>query len=531
MNDTSLMEKVDSNTTPDSSDMSNNEIEADHYVGDHEDEHVVLANLIANLKLNTDENKRTQNQLKKANTTLTHELNECKYALEESNNIRDRCRSAFMTKILGLRSTKSIKIVNLKRKRSNTKANANEFERALRQKMFEDLQFIQSLKKEVYELEYEKAEFSNEYDILLQECLSKDIMCAILRSFDNIDEQTEMQWNNENALKEQNDSLIVELNRKMFEIIDLKARLQDKTISNVEMRKSWNKMKAKDKALNTKPSVQNSARLPNIANGSKPKPRNSYQQPRNLPPSMSSSVSNRAVNKAEPPRNSTSFLNSKNLACPTCKKCIYSANHDVCILKYISKVNSHASAQKTDAQSQTTTKRYISVEKKSDSKNHGRQIPIGQRFSPNKTFDVYVKTTPPRYGLTWKPTSIIFTYVGLRWIPTKKSVETFINTNDSTSPLGKETCTANIVICANSPSLSAGISMASEPISSKGSTNVNIVPSSTLVQTSIIDYFRKSLENHLTYLILFKCDPIFYLFFLSSSAREELSSSSRYEVM
>ncbi|GKA28976.1 hypothetical protein Tco_0715221 [Tanacetum coccineum] len=76
----------------------------------------------------------------------------------------------------------------------------------------------------------------------------------------------------------------------------------------------------KDNAFNTKPSVQNSTRLPNNANGSKPKPRNSYQQPRNWPPSMSSHVSNRAVNIAEPPRNSKPFLNSKNLACPTCKK-------------------------------------------------------------------------------------------------------------------------------------------------------------------------------------------------------------------
>nr|GEU64961.1 lupus la protein [Tanacetum cinerariifolium] len=49
MNDTSLMEKVDSNTTPDSSDMCNNEIEADQYADDHEDERVMLVNLVANL--------------------------------------------------------------------------------------------------------------------------------------------------------------------------------------------------------------------------------------------------------------------------------------------------------------------------------------------------------------------------------------------------------------------------------------------------------------------------------------------------
>ncbi|GKB20743.1 hypothetical protein Tco_0854666, partial [Tanacetum coccineum] len=212
----------------------------------------------------------------------------------------------------------------------------------------------------------------------------------------------------------------------------------------------------KDKALNTKPSVQQSARLPNTANGNKPKPRNFNQQPRNWPPSMSSRVSNRTVNTAEPPRNQKSFLKSKDLACPTCKKCIYSANHDECILKYLSKVNSRAYAQKKDAQSYKTTKRYIPVEKKSDSKNHGRQILIGQRFSPNKSSNVYQKTTPPRYGLTWKPTGRIFTHVGLKWIPIRKSVETRHNTNNSASPLGNKTHNPNTTICANSSSLSAG---------------------------------------------------------------------------
>ncbi|GJS77599.1 hypothetical protein Tco_0727480 [Tanacetum coccineum] len=158
----------------------------------------------------------------------------------------------------------------------------------------------------------------------------------------------------------------------------------------------------KDKALNSKPSVITPARLPNTASGSKLKPRNSYQQPRNWPPSLSSRITNKVVHIAKKPRNQKPFLKSKDLACPTCKKCIYSANHDMCILKYLSKVNYCTSAQKKDAQSHKTTKRYIHVAKKSDSKNHGRQIPIGQRFSPNKSSTVYVKTMPPRSGLTWK---------------------------------------------------------------------------------------------------------------------------------
>ncbi|GKF34235.1 hypothetical protein Tco_0107435, partial [Tanacetum coccineum] len=87
-------------------------------------------------------------------------------------------------------------------------------------------------------------------------------------------------------------------------------------------------------------------------------------------------------------------------------------------------MNSRASAQKKHAQSDKTTKRYILVEKKRDFKNHGRQILIGQRFSTNKSSNVYLKTTPPRSGLTWKSTGNIFTQVGLKWIRVRKPVET-----------------------------------------------------------------------------------------------------------
>nr|GFA08897.1 retrovirus-related Pol polyprotein from transposon TNT 1-94 [Tanacetum cinerariifolium] len=49
-----------------------------------DEERVVLANLIANLKLDVDENKKIQKQLKKANTTLAQELKECKTILAET---------------------------------------------------------------------------------------------------------------------------------------------------------------------------------------------------------------------------------------------------------------------------------------------------------------------------------------------------------------------------------------------------------------------------------------------------------------
>nr|GEV77456.1 hypothetical protein [Tanacetum cinerariifolium] len=63
-----------------------------------DDERVMLANLIANLKLDVDENKKIQMQLKKENTTLAQELKECKTILAktsktlgESNSVWDSC--------------------------------------------------------------------------------------------------------------------------------------------------------------------------------------------------------------------------------------------------------------------------------------------------------------------------------------------------------------------------------------------------------------------------------------------------------
>nr|GEV42931.1 hypothetical protein [Tanacetum cinerariifolium] len=100
INDTYVMETVDSNVIPNHSYMCNNEFEDDQNANDNdEDERVELANLIAKLKLDIDENKKIQKQLRKANTTLTHELNESKYALTDSNDIRDRRRSALHKKV------------------------------------------------------------------------------------------------------------------------------------------------------------------------------------------------------------------------------------------------------------------------------------------------------------------------------------------------------------------------------------------------------------------------------------------------
>ncbi|GJS58548.1 hypothetical protein Tco_0653332 [Tanacetum coccineum] len=56
------------------------------------DERAALANLIANLTLDTEENKTILKQLKKANASLTQELKECKTNLDETSRVRRKTK-------------------------------------------------------------------------------------------------------------------------------------------------------------------------------------------------------------------------------------------------------------------------------------------------------------------------------------------------------------------------------------------------------------------------------------------------------
>ncbi|GJS99919.1 retrovirus-related pol polyprotein from transposon TNT 1-94 [Tanacetum coccineum] len=102
---TCVVEMGDSNVIHDSPNMCDNDIQNDQNAIEGDNERVVLANLIANLKLDVDENKKIQKQLKKANASLTQELSECKSILAktsrtpgESNSIRDSCLVSLQNK-------------------------------------------------------------------------------------------------------------------------------------------------------------------------------------------------------------------------------------------------------------------------------------------------------------------------------------------------------------------------------------------------------------------------------------------------
>ncbi|GKD32644.1 hypothetical protein Tco_1248153 [Tanacetum coccineum] len=427
INNTCVVETGDSNVIPDSPNMCDNDIQNDQNAVEYDDECVALANLIANLKLDVDENKKIQRQLKKANTTLAHELIECKSILAEtsrtlgeSNNIWDSCLVALQNKqtkferyktlndrtvdyeklehklnetlrllaqkdidikqglklkayeILVVKEkhdelvkqslltkshyeglvkekTKVITDLKLKEKKDidkmismekqlkelvdqawlkhskdhfhaptahdmeilikrclmpfalKTQNDSFAFVYELKQEMHVDLKYVESLEKEIDELESDKAEFSNMYDMLLQECVSNDVMCSYLHSLSDLDAHTELrclylhkvkecdclaqklskqtefvskevytellqsfaklekhsislelalqqcqeQMKNDTVCKEKASTVFLKEREQYFEIQDLKAQLQDKNIAICELKKLIKKCKGK----------------------------------------------------------------------------------------------------------------------------------------------------------------------------------------------------------------------------------------------------------------------------------------------
>ncbi|GJV14302.1 hypothetical protein Tco_1359625 [Tanacetum coccineum] len=112
------------------------------------------------------------------------------------------------------------------------------------------------------------------------------------------------------------------------------------------------------------------------------------------------------------PRN---FSDSKHFVCSTCQKCVFNANHDSCVIKFLKEVNSRAKVP-----SNKTTNRNKPIEQIRVATKPNRQIPTGHRFSIKRTSTVHEKTTSPRSCLRWQPTGRILKTVCLRWVPTGK---------------------------------------------------------------------------------------------------------------
>ncbi|GKE90392.1 hypothetical protein Tco_1567867 [Tanacetum coccineum] len=200
------------------------------------------------------------------------------------------------------------------------------FVHELKQEMHADLKYVESPENEIDELESDKVEFSNMYDMLLQECVSKDVMFSYLHSLSDLDAHTELQCLYHHKVKEckclaqnlskhesvskevytellmickQKVSIVFQKEREQYsEIHDLKAQLQDKHIAINELKKLVEKCKGK--SVETKFDKLSVVRQPNAQRTPKTNGSKSLSKPvtiQILPPTAWQAVRNTNVIK------------------------------------------------------------------------------------------------------------------------------------------------------------------------------------------------------------------------------------------
>ncbi|GJX75859.1 hypothetical protein Tco_0322670 [Tanacetum coccineum] len=146
--------------------------------------------------------------------------------------------------------------------------------------------------------------------------------------------------------------------------------------------------KTQDRNRIPNPRDMASARTHRTPNACTPKPRNIS---RCFHVSKSSCVPSNVVPLVDHSRKSSSFSDSKHFVCSNCQKCVFNANHNAYVTKFLNEVNSRARKP-----SHKTTTCYKPVEKTSNTMKSLGQILTGHMFSTNKSFAVQKKTNNPR---------------------------------------------------------------------------------------------------------------------------------------
>ncbi|GJR89799.1 hypothetical protein Tco_0213810 [Tanacetum coccineum] len=154
INDTYVLEKDDSNVIPDSSNICTNDNQVDQNAAECVDERAALANLIANLTLDTEENKTVLKQLKKANASLTQELKECKTNLDESSRALGEATSSRDSSLIALQTkqTELEKYTALNDLTSDYKILQTKLNETLGLLALKDIEIKEGLKTKAYEI-------------------------------------------------------------------------------------------------------------------------------------------------------------------------------------------------------------------------------------------------------------------------------------------------------------------------------------------------------------------------------------------
>ncbi|GJS13436.1 hypothetical protein Tco_0407908, partial [Tanacetum coccineum] len=210
-----------------------------------------------------------------------------------------------------------------------TQNDSFKFVSELKQEMFADLEYVQSLEKEIDELESEKVDFSNIYDLLLQECILNDVMCSYLHSLSDLDAYNEFQCLYLHKVRE-------------CECLAEKLSKQTENLPQT--------------SRNTNPRVSTSTGVINNSSVSRPHLRSTQMKDKVMQNNSqvkfkktkledhhrNSSISNKTKSVTACNDSLKSRTSNVNDVCVTCGKCVFNSNHDSCVSKFLNDVNARS---------------------------------------------------------------------------------------------------------------------------------------------------------------------------------------------
>nr|GEU67006.1 hypothetical protein [Tanacetum cinerariifolium] len=244
------------------------------------------------------------------------------------------------------------------------------------QEMHANLKYVESIEKEIDELESDKAEFSDMYDVILQECVSKDVMCSYLQSLSNLDALDELQFPKANV----SEGLSKPVTAHTL------PQTAKKAVSNTNVLKQGmyriDNMSTHTRApqlpqtvRNTNPCLSTSIGVNHTTNVSRPQLKIDQSRDKVLPNNSQMKAKKTQVevnpripsvsNKMKSVTTCKYSLNSKtlngNAVCATCKKCLVDSNHFAFFTKMLNDL--HARTKKPNVVPISTIKPKSQVNK------------------------------------------------------------------------------------------------------------------------------------------------------------------------
>nr|GFA50868.1 hypothetical protein [Tanacetum cinerariifolium] len=407
-----------------------NDVESD-------DECVALANLIANIKLDVNENKKIQKQLKKANTTLAYELKECKAiltktskSLGESISVRDSCLVALQTKQAEFEKYKAFndrtidydKLEPILTKTSKSLGESISVRDSClvalqtKQAEFEKYKAFNDRTIDYDKLEHALAELQCMYLHKVKECdclaqkvskqtesVSKKVHTELLQRFAKVEKHLI--------------SLELALQKCKEQVKNDTAQLQDKNIAISELKKLIEK--GKGKSVDTKFDRSSVVRQPNAQRIPKPSVLGVNHKPTVSRPHLKSNQSRDKVllnnsqvkakktqvevhpripsvsNKTKSVIACKDILNSRtlnaNAVCATCNKCLVDSNHFACVTKMLNDV--HARTKKPNVVPISTRKPKSQANKSIVTPNKKKVASKSTNQKPQSYFRVLYENT------------------------------------------------------------------------------------------------------------------------------------------